>query len=112
MNIILPTRYTLVSGIGYSNSQINAFDAALINAGIGDLNLVKVSSIIPPGATRVNAIDIPGGSILHIAYGVTYIDRFIHDRARAVAMVGVVIPNNIHNPGLIMEHAYIDTTWQ
>jgi pyruvoyl-dependent arginine decarboxylase len=36
-----------VNGIGKSQYPLVAFDNALRNAGIGDFNLVKVSSIIP-----------------------------------------------------------------
>lgn len=45
---LLPRYYLVVSGIGLSRaSPINAFDKALREAGIHDLNLVEVSSILP-----------------------------------------------------------------
>ncbi|MCD6480030.1 pyruvoyl-dependent arginine decarboxylase [Candidatus Bathyarchaeota archaeon] len=45
---LLPRYYLVVSGIGLSRaSPINAFDKALRDAGIHDLNLVEVSSILP-----------------------------------------------------------------
>ncbi len=45
---LLPRYYFVVSGIGLSRaSPINAFDRALKEAGIHDLNLVEVSSILP-----------------------------------------------------------------
>ncbi|MGC9530110.1 MAG: pyruvoyl-dependent arginine decarboxylase [Candidatus Bipolaricaulaceae bacterium] len=41
-------RACLVAGAGEGESELNAFDAALLAAGIGDLNLVRVTSIMPP----------------------------------------------------------------
>jgi len=38
----------LVAGAAEGASELNAFDGALLSAGIGDLNLVRVTSIIPP----------------------------------------------------------------
>ena len=46
-------RFFLTSGWGEASTELNAFDAALIKAGIGDTNLVKMSSILPPGAEEV-----------------------------------------------------------
>lgn len=40
--------YTLVSGLGYGDTALNALDNALCCAGVGDYNLIKVSSIWPP----------------------------------------------------------------
>jgi pyruvoyl-dependent arginine decarboxylase len=43
----------LVAGKAEGGTPLNAFDNALLDAGIGDVNLIKVSSIIPPGAEVV-----------------------------------------------------------
>lgn len=40
----------LASGIGYGNTTLSAFDAALKEAGIHNFNLLKLSSVIPIGA--------------------------------------------------------------
>ena len=49
---ILPKHYFVVSGAALSPvSPLNAFDEALKAAGIHNLNLVKVSSILPKGVT-------------------------------------------------------------
>ena len=45
-----PCKFTLVAGNGEGGTPLNAFDAALIEAGIGNLNLLRVSSILPPSA--------------------------------------------------------------
>ncbi len=36
-------------------TELNAFDNALLDAGIGNLNLIKVSSIVPAGITLLTA---------------------------------------------------------
>ncbi len=71
----LPSRFWLVTGNGESNvSPLNAFDAALVNAGIGHLNLIQYSSILPANASISSPpVNIaPGsrtGTILAIAEG-------------------------------------------
>ncbi|MGY6501403.1 MAG: pyruvoyl-dependent arginine decarboxylase [Acidimicrobiales bacterium] len=41
----------VVSAVGEGPTEIAAFDAALRSAGVGDLNLIRLSSVIPTGAT-------------------------------------------------------------
>jgi arginine decarboxylase len=41
----------VVSGVGFGPTKLAAFDAALREAGIGDFNLIILSSMIPPGST-------------------------------------------------------------
>jgi len=54
--IFLPKRFFLTSGYATSPiSPLNAFDAALVKAGIAQCNLVHVSSIIPPDAERIES---------------------------------------------------------
>ncbi len=45
----IPKNFCLVSGKSEGATELNAFDNALIAAGIGDANLIKVTSIIPTG---------------------------------------------------------------
>ena len=42
---------TLSTGTGSGPTALAAFDAALCAAGVGEYNLVRLSSVIPPGAT-------------------------------------------------------------
>jgi len=46
--VTLPSQFFMVAGKGDSEYALNAFDLALLDAGIGNLNLIKVSSILPP----------------------------------------------------------------
>lgn len=40
----------VTSGTGVGQTQLAAFDAALLHAGIGNFNLIKLSSVIPPNS--------------------------------------------------------------
>jgi len=51
---MIPRYYFVVSGSALSSvSPLNAFDGALKEAGIHNLNFVEVSSILPKGVTRL-----------------------------------------------------------
>lgn len=50
---LVPSQFFITSSSAVSEvSGLNAFDRALANAGIGEQNLVSVSSVIPIGAKR------------------------------------------------------------
>jgi arginine decarboxylase len=64
-----PRRFTIVAGRSEGGTKLTAFDKALLDAGIGNLNLLKVSSILPPNAECVEKLEIPPGSLTPTAYG-------------------------------------------
>lgn len=64
-----PKSYTLVAAAAEGEKELTAFDRALLLAGIGNVNLVRVSSILPPGAEYREKLNIPPGSLVPIAYG-------------------------------------------
>lgn len=64
-----PRSYTLVAAAAEGERELTAFDRALLLAGIGNVNLVRVSSILPPGAEYREKLNIPPGSLVPIAYG-------------------------------------------
>lgn len=64
-----PAKYTIVAAAAEGPTRLNAFDNALLAAGIGNMNLLRVSSILPPGALQVDKLDMPQGSLLPTAYG-------------------------------------------
>ena len=62
--MIIPSEYFVTSGKGVSKtSLLNAFDIALWDARIGHLNIVPVSSIIPPNARERDYVELPAGSV-------------------------------------------------
>jgi len=63
---LLPCEFFVTSASAFSEvSDLNAFDMALISMGIGEQNLVAVSSVIPAGAVEVDVKDMPRGAVTH-----------------------------------------------
>lgn len=52
--MMLPRGFFVTCGVGMDIEFSNAFDLALKDAGIGESNLVKVSSILPANAVEVD----------------------------------------------------------
>jgi arginine decarboxylase len=62
--IAVPGRFFVTSGKATSGiSELNAFDKALVMAGISEANLVPVSSVLPKGARQVERASIERGTI-------------------------------------------------
>jgi arginine decarboxylase len=62
----IPTRFFVTSGKGINKtSELNAFDLGLLQAGIGEQNLVSVSSVLPIGIRQVDRVRIARGAITH-----------------------------------------------
>ncbi len=61
----IPKAFFVTSGVGMDTEEANTFDLALRDAGIGECNLVEVSSILPTNAveTERSKVTIPPGSI-------------------------------------------------
>ncbi|MCL6634773.1 MAG: arginine decarboxylase, pyruvoyl-dependent [Peptococcaceae bacterium] len=96
-----PTKFTLVSGTAEGHTRLNAFDHALLDAGVGNCNLLKVSSILPPGASYLPEVQIPPGALVPIAYGAICLDQPGELISAAVA-VGV---SDEKTYGVIMEYS-------
>ena len=63
---LVPSKFFVTQSSGVSMvSDLNAFDKALISAGIGEQNLVSVSSVIPIGAERIDICEMPMGAVTH-----------------------------------------------
>lgn len=94
-----PHKFTVMAGSAEGPSRLNAFDNALLTAGIGNLNLLRVSSILPPGAEETARFEMPPGSLVPTAYGTITSDQPGALIAAAVA-VGTGGPDDY---GVIME---------
>lgn len=94
--------YIIVTGYGKGRTHLNAFDAALHDAGISKYNLLKVSSILPPGAVEKKTIDLPAGALLPIAYGSI---ESSEEGTFITAGVAVAIPQRLEDHGVIMEYS-------
>ena len=62
------TKAAGTAGTAEGSTPLNAFDNALLAAGIGNINLVRVSSILPPGVELVSLPKIKPGAIVPTAY--------------------------------------------
>ena len=98
----LASNFTFVKGIGkdYKN-ELLSFDTALYSAGIGNYNIVRVSSILPPKAVEKKSIEVLKGSVLYVAYATAT----IYGAGRIASAISVGIPKNPLEIGVIMEHS-------
>lgn len=98
----VPRYYFFVKGSSEGYTPLNAFDGALIEAGVGNFNLVKMSSIIPPNCKEKTDIIIPPGSLVPTAYA-----SIVSDIPGEIisAAVAIALPEDMNNPGLIMEYS-------
>ena len=99
-----PQNYYISSGIGEDEYKLVSFDNALINAGISNYNLLRVSSILPIGCKRANNVDVKYGSPLLVAYGVISSNQM---GERITSAISVAIPKDSNDIGVIMEYAGI-----
>ncbi|MFH1904023.1 MAG: arginine decarboxylase, pyruvoyl-dependent [bacterium] len=102
MIIKTPTCFFLVSGEGEGNTPLNAFDMALLNSGIGNTNLVRMSSIVPPACKKIKPVSLPFGALVPVAYASISSDIPGEIISAAVA---VAIPEDDSKSGLIMEYS-------
>ncbi len=98
-----PDTYTLVSGESNGTSKLGAFDIAILKAGIGNTNLIKLSSILPPNSTFTNKITYPKGVLVPIAYGYAVSDK---QGETISASVAIAISKD-DGFGVIMEYSGI-----
>lgn len=104
MLIKTPTKFFLVSGSSDGFSLLNAFDGALLKSGVGDTNLVRMSSILPPGCVEINPRPkaLPQGALVPVAYASMTSDTPGETISSAVA---IGIPEDRGLAGLIMEYS-------
>jgi arginine decarboxylase len=97
---VLPTpkKYFVTAAAAEGKTKLNAFDNALLAARIGNVNIIRVSSILPPGTEYDPELVFPPGSLVPTAYG--YITSDVPGELIAAA-VGVGISQESF--GVIME---------
>jgi arginine decarboxylase len=88
MQLPIATTFTLVAGAAEGPSRLNAFDNALLAAGIGDLNLVKISSVLPAGVEERPTLAAVPGALVPTAYGATE-SQVPGERIAAAVAVGL-----------------------
>lgn len=97
-------KFKICCGVGKSQFSLSAFDAALIDAGCANYNLLKLSSILPAGFTPATEIDLPEGSVLPTAYCFYTSNRSSAGRfSKIAAAIAIGIPSDSEKVGVIME---------
>ncbi len=101
MRAAAPNVLWLARGHGEGDTKLNAFDNALIGAGIGHWNLVRVTSVAPRGAALLDApLDIEAGSIVPAVVTSWESDQ---PGELIASCVGIGLGPSDH--GMIMEHS-------
>ena len=67
-------KVSITSGRAEGPTKLNAFDNALLDADIGDVNLIKVSSILPSGTEIVPVPNFPAGDMVNCVLAYTSSD--------------------------------------
>ncbi len=96
-----PEKFVIVAAAAEADHALTAFDAALLKAGIANVNLVRISSILPPECRKEeNGIAFPPGAFVPTAYGAISSEK---EGALLAAAVGIGFSRD--SIGVIMEHA-------
>ena len=96
-----PDKFFLVAGYAEGQTPLNAFDNALMKAGIGNTNLIRISSILPPSSTEIPAPKLPYGALIPTAFADETCDL---PGTVVSAAVACAQPTDPELPGVIMEH--------
>jgi arginine decarboxylase len=94
------TMAAATAGHAEGGTALNAFDNALLAAGIGNINLVKISSILPPDVPVIDLPKLKPGALVPTAYAA--ITSEVPGQTLAAA-VGYAIPDDPAKNGVIME---------
>ncbi len=97
----IPDIHFFCAGASEGETELTSFDGALLAAGIGNTNLIKMSSILPPLSKEVKPVAIPPGSFLPLAYAAITSTEPGETISSAVA---IAIPDDRTINGVIMEH--------
>jgi arginine decarboxylase len=95
--------YFFCCGSAEAPTPLNAFDAALLDAGIGNTNLIKISSILPPSCREITLPEVFSIGILLPTAWVSFNSNSTNEQISAA--VALAIPQDLSLPGVIMEHA-------
>ncbi len=95
-----PQAYFLCAGHGDAERRLVAFDQALLRAGIADVNLVRLSSIVGPHVKRIEPVKLAPGLLVPTAYAQKCSDV---KGERIAAAVAIAKPDDPERAGVIME---------
>lgn len=99
------TKMFLTRGVGKNKERLAAYEAALRSAQIAEYNLVKISSIYPPGCKLISREK--GKSLLspgQVIYSVIAENATNEPHRLVAASVGLAIPRRKNRYGYLSEH--------
>jgi arginine decarboxylase len=101
----VPNEAFLTKGVGHHKEKLQSFEMALRDAGIAQLNLVRVSSIFPPNCKLVpkkqGLANLKSGAVTFCVIS----DNATNEPHRLVAAsVGLSIPKDRSHYGYLSEH--------
>ena len=101
----IPSKIFLTRGVGRHREKLSSFEMALRDCGIAQFNLVRVSSIYPPGCKFVKPekglAEMKPGQIVHVVMSESATNE---PRRLIAASVGVAIPKDSGQFGYLSEH--------
>ena len=105
MSAVIPSRIFLTKGRGQHKEKLASLEQALRDAGIAPFNLVKVSSIFPPGCKLVSREAglkaLRPGQIVFLVLS----ENSTNEARRLIsASIGLAIPNDPAHYGYLSEH--------
>jgi arginine decarboxylase len=95
-----PKKFFITAADAEGHSKLTAFDNALLKARIGNVNLLRVSSILPPGCEFDPDLKIPEGSLVPTAYG-----SIVSDVPGEIIAAAVAVGFSENTFGVIMEYS-------
>ena len=107
----VPKKIFLTKGVGKHKEKLVSFEAALRNAGIASFNLVRCSSILPPGAPVLSKSKglhyLSPGEIVYVVMA----ECSTNEPHRLIAAsIGVAIPKDRNQYGYLSEyHSFGET---
>ena len=105
MNAILPAKMFLTKGSGQHREKLVSFEKALREAGISPFNLVRVSSIFPPGCERVPREKglklLCPGQVVFLVMSENATDE---GQRLISASIGMAVPEGRKSYGYLAEH--------
>src|SRR5690606_4553706 len=102
---LIPRKLFLTRGVGVHKEKLTSFEMALREAGIAEFNLVRVSSIFPPGCrivTREEGMPLlqPGEIVFAVLA-----EMSTNEAGRRIASsIGVAVPADREKYGYLSEH--------
>ncbi len=101
----VPTKMFLCKGVGIHKEWLTSFEMALRDAGIATLNLVRVSSIFPPGCRMISEGQgfnfLRPGQVTHCVLS----QNSTNEAKRLIAAsIGIAIPSDPTQYGYLSEH--------